>query len=95
MGDFKDLFLLFIGACINAAYFNFGFFYSYNISYVKVFHPQYPIYLIYLVLIPLNLGLILMNAIFPKLIKIFQVQTCFKIYGVAVSVEMLVLVRGM
>ena len=87
MSTTRELLLLFICCCFNGVFFNIGFFYSYNVSYVKVFYPQYPIYLIYTVIIPMDLGIMLMNAVYPRIIPAIGVNNAFRLFGVLVCVK--------
>lgn len=92
MGFEKEILLLFVCACFNGIFFNFGFFYSYNVSYVKLFHPEYPIYLIYTVIIPMDLGLMCMNLVFPKVVRSIGIKNCFFGYALSILLEMVVFV---
>ena len=89
MSDTKDLSLLFLAACFNAVFFSFGFFYTYNITYVKVFHPEYPVHLIYTVIIPLNITVMIMNAVYPYLVAFAGIRNCFRLFGILVSLQMI------
>jgi hypothetical protein len=87
MGDYWDLFLLFICACSNGFYFSYSFFISYQISYIKHFY-LYPISEIYSTVIALDIGLILSGFIYFRIINIIGINNGFRLYSFLVAIAM-------
>ena len=92
MSNFKNLLLLFLCACCNGLYFNYGVFFTFIISYFKIFHPESPICIIYTVIIPLNIGVILSSALFPKTVSKIGIKNCLVLYLILANMSLIVFV---
>ena len=88
----KDLILLFICTCFNGVFFNTGFLFTYSISYIKVFHPEYPVYLLFSVFLSMDAGLMIMSSIFPKIISWVSINNSFRIFAVLIALTSVVLI---
>ena len=89
MSDLRDIIVLLVCCICDGLYFNYGFLFTYHISYVKSFHIDYSISLIYTVIIPVNLGLMFTAYYFQPLVKRLQVKTCLRLYAVSIFVNMI------
>lgn len=80
--------MLFICCCLNGMYFNYAFLFTYHISFIKQFHIEYPIYLIYSVVVSFNLGLIFTSYCFLPSMNFFRFPNMLRIYALAVFASM-------
>jgi hypothetical protein len=72
----------------NAFYMIFGFLFTYYLSFLKETHESYTASTVFGVTVSLDIGIIVANFVFERMVKICNVQNVLRIYSIMVFVNM-------
>ena len=81
MKDAKLILILFLSNLFNLIYLGFALVIPYQISYIKIFHPEYQVAHILNAVILTDVGFICSSFVFTPLVRAIGVANCFRSYS--------------